>query len=391
MIESTRAETSQQTVSRKLIIVGGGIGGLSAAIALDRAGEDVSVYERSPVFAEVGAGMSLWPNATRILKSWDLLHAVISLGEPVTHFDLLRHDGRTLSQIPFDRTDTPAICIHRANLHQVLRQALRPERLNSSQTLSSFSQGRNGRVTAQFSGGLEVEADGLVGADGVNSVVRSQLHGSHPPIYRGYTIWRGIAVGVDPGPKGHISETWGRGQRFGIMPLGQGRVCWYATHNSAAERPDGPAGRKREVQELFRGWHNPVQELIEATENGLIMKNDARDRKPLQHWGEGKVTLLGDAAHPITPNIGQGACMAIEDAACLAKNLRHESDVATAFSCYELARSPRTAFVAVRSRRIGTIGQMENRAMVRARNRIAQFVLMASRGAAFSSVYAYEV
>ena len=378
-------------MGKKLIIAGGGIGGLAAAVALERAGVDARVYERAPSFVEVGAGMSLWPNATRILKSWDLLEPIRSLGELVTHFDLLRPDGSTLSEIPVGGLETPAICIHRADLHGILWKALKPEFLNSGLTLNSFSQGPDGRVAALFSGGLKVEADGLVGADGVNSVVRTQLHGSHAPVYRGYTIWRGIARDIVAGKRGHISETWGRGQRFGIMPIGQGRVCWYATRNGPATRPDGTEGRKREIQGLFGGWHRPIQELIEATEPELIMKNDARDRRPLRKWGIGSVTLLGDAAHPITPNVGQGACMAIEDAACLAKSLQSEPDLARAFLAYEEARTRRTAFVGLRSRHIGAIGQLENRVLTQARDAIAQFVLRVSGDIALSTVYAYEV
>jgi 2-polyprenyl-6-methoxyphenol hydroxylase-like FAD-dependent oxidoreductase len=175
------------------------------------------------------------------------------------------------------------------------------------------------------------------------------------------------------------------------MPIGQGRVCWYATRNGPATRPDGTEGRKREIQGLFGGWHRPIQELIEATEPELIMKNDARDRKPLRKWGVGSVTLLGDAAHPITPNVGQGACMAIEDAACLAKSLQSEPDLARAFLAYEEARTRRTAFVGLRSRHIGTIGQLENRVLTQARDAIAQFVLRVSGDIALSTVYAYEV
>ena len=376
---------------RRMIIAGGGIGGLAAAVALDRAGLEVDVYERSTAFTDAGAGMSMWPNATRILRSWGVLDAVLALGEPVISFDLLRPSGGIISEIPMAGSDSPAVCIHRADLHRILRQALRPEQLHASRSLVSFSEGAQGRVTARFADGGEVEADGLVGADGVGSVVREHLHGKQSPIYRGYTIWRGIARRAGAGEKGHISETWGSGRRFGIMPMGGGLVCWYATHNGPPARPDGPDGRKREIQGLFAGWHRPVEDLIEATDPRLILKNDARDRLPLQGWGKGAVTLLGDAAHPITPNVGQGACMAIEDAACLAKCWEAETDVSRALRAYEQAREGRTAFVARQSNRIGAIGQFENPLLVGARDLIAKGFLCFSHDMALNSVYAYQV
>ena len=177
-------------------------------------------------------------------------------------------------------------------------------------------------------------------------VIRAQIHGTAAPVYRGYCIWRGIAD--DPGGivRGHISETWGSGQRFGILPMGQGRICWYATRNGPPSQSESPQGRKVEVQELFQNWHQPIPALIEATKPMDILKDDARDRKPLRKWGSGCVTLLGDAAHPITPNVGQGACMAIEDAACLAKLLPGAPGMAEAFRAYEAMRGPRTAFIA---------------------------------------------
>lgn len=378
-------------MSRRLIIAGGGIGGLAAAVALDRAGLDVEVYERAPVFAEAGAGMSLWPNATRILRSWGLLEAVMAVGEPVTSFDLLRPSGGPISEIPMGGGNSPAVCLHRADLHRILRQALRPEQLHPSRILTSFLQAADGRVTARFADGGEADGDGLIGADGVGSVVRERLHGKASPVYRGYTIWRGIARGVEVGGKGHISETWGSGRRFGVMPIGGGLVCWYATRNGPAGRPDGPDGRQQEVLGLFRGWHGPVEDLVAATDPSQILRNDARDLPPLRRWGSGSVSLLGDAAHPITPNVGQGACMAIEDAAILAKCLAAEPDTRAALRAYERARRPRTAYVSRQSNRVGAIGQFENPLLVGARDLVARAFLWASHDMALNSVYAFQV
>jgi 2-polyprenyl-6-methoxyphenol hydroxylase-like FAD-dependent oxidoreductase len=377
-------------MATKLIIAGGGIGGLAAALALRRSGIDAQVYERAPAFAELGAGMSLWPNATRVLKAWGILGPLAEAGERVEHFDLLRPDGGMISSIPMDGYSTPALCIHRADLHRVLRATLGDAPLESGRRLAGFAENGKASVVARFADGHEVEADGIVGADGINSVVRAQLHGASPPVYRGYRIWRGIAPDIGGTVRGHISETWGRGLRFGIMPMGQGRICWYATRNVAADRPEMPEGRKEEIRALFEGWHSPVEALIESTDAANIITTHACDRRSLRRWGRGRATLLGDAAHPITPNVGQGACLAIEDAACLAKALLKEPDVAGGFRAYEARRRNRTSLIGWQARHIGTLGQLENRWFVGARDLITRLVLDHSHGVRLNSFYAYE-
>ena len=374
---------------RSLIIAGGGIGGTAAALALHRAGFAVTLYERAMAFTEVGAGMSLWPNATRVLETLGVLEQLMSVGEPFTRFDLLKPDGRTISAVDMGGYDTPSLCLHRADLHRCLRDRLPAGSLEVGQRLLSFAHDKAG-VSARFASGLEVCADGLIGADGINSVVRAQLHGTVPPVYRGYCIWRGIAQFSDGIVPGHISETWGAGQRFGILPMGGGRICWYATRNALSSQPDAPEGRKEEVHRLFRDWHHPIPSLIGATEQSMIMKNDAQDRLPLRSWGDGRVTLIGDAAHPITPNVGQGACMAIEDAACLAKGLLAAPTVDAGFRAYEAMRRRRTAFVGVQSRRIGAVGQWENGWMVAGRDFITRLVLSHAAEMRFNAVYSYK-
>jgi 2-polyprenyl-6-methoxyphenol hydroxylase-like FAD-dependent oxidoreductase len=377
-------------MDRGMIIAGGGIGGMAAALALYRAGLRFSLYERAPAFTEVGAGMSLWPNATRLLKKWGVLDQLTAIGEPVTRFNLLRPTGQMISTICMGGFATPALCLHRADLHRCLRGPLPADRLAGDQRLISFTQDADG-VTAKFVGGLEVAADGLIGADGINSIVRTQLHGTASPVYRGYSVWRGIASESAGIVRGHISETWGAGQRFGILPMGGGRICWYATRNGPPSLPDAPEGRKHEVLQLFKDWHQPIPALIEATEPSTIMKNDAQDRQPLGWWGQGRVTLLGDAAHPITPNVGQGACLAIEDAACLVKSLLAAPSIAAGFCAYEAMRKRRTAFVGRQARRIGAIGQWENRWMVSGRNFVTRVVLSHTAEMRLNAVYAYEV
>lgn len=371
------------------MIAGGGIGGLAAALSLRRVGVEVRVFERAPLFQEIGAGVSLWPNATRVLKSFGLLEAVREKGEEMTQLDLRRPDGSALSHLRIDRFSTPALCLHRADLHRILRDSLPADVLEANRRLRSFAQDGEG-VAVDFLDGGGARAAGLIGADGIRSIVRAQLHGASDPIYHGYRIWRGVAPIVRELVRGHITETWGAGCRFGIMPLGHGRVCWYATHNEPALRADSPEGRKAEVAGLFKDWHDPIPALIEATEPEFIIRGDAHDREPLRTWGMGRVTLLGDAAHPITPNVGQGACLAIEDAACIARQFLASRDVPAAFRAYEAARHRRTARIARQSRRIGRLGQFEHPWVVGTRNALASLLLSFPMASQLNAMYAYE-
>jgi 2-polyprenyl-6-methoxyphenol hydroxylase-like FAD-dependent oxidoreductase len=169
------------------------------------------------------------------------------------------------------------------------------------------------------------------------------------PVYRGYAIFRGIADVPDNFSIGHDSESWGAGSRFGVLAIGDNKVCWYATVNSASP-PLAADWPKERLEQLFRLWHHPIPELIAATDPAAIMINMAGDQQPARSWSKGPVTLIGDAAHALTPNLGQGACMAMEDALVLANCLKRRQSVAAGFRLYEAARYPRVRNAIWRSR-----------------------------------------
>ena len=239
------------------------------------------------------------------------------------------------------------------------------ERLRLSAEVGAFEQDESG-VRLMFADGSQEYADILVGADGLRSRVRAGLFGPEQPRYAGYTAWRAL---VEPKeellPWGTGFESWGRGARFGCAHAGRRRVYWFATANAPEDEKDGPpgspAGAKATFLRLFSGWHRPVADLVEVAEEGTILRTDIYDREPLgEHWGEGRVTLLGDAAHPMTPNLGQGACQAIEDAVVLARCLGEKDATAESLRTYERLRSDRAAKVIRRSRRVGMVGQVKN-------------------------------
>lgn len=375
-------------MSDGVIVVGGGIGGLSAAIALRRAGIEAHVYERAPELREVGAGISLWPNATRQLRRWGVLDEIVRRGHPYDGGEVRTAGGRLLSGMNLPRMDAPGVLIHRADLHAVLLDALPAWAVHTGAEFQRFRETESG-VEADLGGAGTVEGACLVGADGLWSAVRAQLLDDGPPVYRGYPVWRGVA------PAGAVqaaifTETLGHGQRFGIVPVGGGRVAWWATANETAETPDEPEGRKDKLMRMYRGWHAPVPRLIESTPAEDILKNGTYDRPPVGRWGRGRVTLLGDAAHPTTPNLGQGGCMAIEDAAVLACSLANADSAAAALRAYEARRSRRTAWITRQSLRYGRIAQWGNGPAVRLREAIFRLTPQSVAEASFRRMLAYD-
>jgi 2-polyprenyl-6-methoxyphenol hydroxylase-like FAD-dependent oxidoreductase len=355
-------------------IVGGGIGGIATAVALHQAGIDVVVYEKAPALREVGAGMMLWPNATRVLREMRLLESVLAHSGPNTHFLVRASSGKVLMNLALGRFEVPAICTRRSDLLNVLLAALPPGCIRLGHQLQGLEQ-TEGKVRLHFKGGLVKAHNAVIGADGIRSRVRSKLFGASDPIYRGYTVWRGLAQYEGNAiPFGCNSETWGAGKRFGILNTGHRRFTWYATSNVPPHQLDAACGRKRELQQMFAGWHEPIADLIEAGEESAILKNGAYDFAPLPRWGRGMVTLLGDAAHSCTPNLGQGGCMALEDALVLAKCVDREHCLSTALRRYESLRMRRTRGIQQRSRLIGRIGQWQHPLFVNGRRVVTSFL-----------------
>jgi 2-polyprenyl-6-methoxyphenol hydroxylase-like FAD-dependent oxidoreductase len=349
------------------------------------------VYERAAQLREVGAGMMLWPNATRVLRGFGLLGDVLARSGSSTHFLVRASSGAVLMNIALGKLDAPAICMRRADLLSVLLAALPPGCVRLGHKLNKLEQSRD-KVSISFEGGLVAEHDAVIGADGIRSQVRSELFGHADPIYRGYTVWRGVAR-YDGGAilPGASSETWGAGKRFGILNTGQGTFTWYAALNVPSNHLDAPGGRKRELQEAFLGWHEPIADLIAATNDDEIMKNGAYDLVPLRRWGQGQVTLLGDAAHPCTPNLGQGGCMALEDAAVLAKCFDQETSPEVALRRYEALRRQRTRHIQQRSRLMGEIAQWENRIVVAGRRVVTGLLPARLFEHNLRRVYSYEI
>jgi 2-polyprenyl-6-methoxyphenol hydroxylase-like FAD-dependent oxidoreductase len=383
----------------KVVVAGGGIGGLTAAIALRRAGFEVSVFERAAELGEVGAGLLLAANAQKSLAKLGLAEAVARLGTPASAGEIRSWRGEVLANIPAAELEkkigTPSAAVHRADLQALLAREVGEGTLRLGAEVESFEQNKSG-VRVKFADGGHESADVLVGADGLCSRIRTGLFGSEEPRYAGYTAWRAV---VDPKeellPWGTGFESWGRGARFGCAHIGDWRVYWFATANAPEGEKDGPpgslAGTKAKLLRLFSGWHWPVADLVQAAEEDTILRTDIYDREPLgERWGEGKVTLLGDAAHPMTPNLGQGACQAIEDAVVLARCLGERGATAESLRSYERLRSDRVAMVVRRSRRVGMVGQVKNPAICWLRDRALAMIPSKAQLRQLEEVVGYE-
>jgi 2-polyprenyl-6-methoxyphenol hydroxylase-like FAD-dependent oxidoreductase len=374
----------------RVVIVGGGIGGLAAALALAREGFEPAVYEQAPELLEVGAGIAVWPNAFRVLERLGLGAAVLARAGRINEARWMGRDGRLYKRFPFPDSGAPAVALRRADLQSALRGALPEGALRLGKTFVGFDAEGN-ELRVRFDDGSEAACDLLVGADGLHSRVRAQMFGGGPPVYRGYNVWRGVARLEHAAlPRGTALEVYGVGRRFGVGPLGLGRTGWWATANETEGTAEAPAEHARKLSRLFEGWPPPVPELIDATPSENILRNAAYDRPAAGSWGRGRVTLLGDAIHPMTPNLGQGGCQAIEDAAVLARSLAKYGDAGPALRAYESRRRTRAGRVARYSRLYGAFGQLEGRAATRLRARILSSVPEALGRRLLSLVFDYD-
>jgi 2-polyprenyl-6-methoxyphenol hydroxylase-like FAD-dependent oxidoreductase len=355
------------------IVIGAGIGGLSAALALRSAGIEPTVYERMPELYEVGSGLTLWVNAMRALQEIGVADAVEKRGAVVEEIENRTSEGKLMSKLPIariaERHGAPSVSIHRAVLQQTLAEHLPEGSLRLGTECVGFDQDDEG-VTVRFADGSEERADVLLGADGITSTIRGLLFERPEPRYSGYTCWRSAASMKHALLHPTLyTQLYGKGSTFGIFPIGEDRWSWYGTEITA---PGGAGKRtgaewKSEALEVFGDWYDPVPSVIKATKDEEFIRQDISDLKPIETWSRGRVALLGDAAHATTPTLGQGGCGAIEDAVVIARNLSRGGDVAEALDSYASARKVRANGIVRQARRHGALYHASNPGLALAR------------------------
>jgi 2-polyprenyl-6-methoxyphenol hydroxylase-like FAD-dependent oxidoreductase len=354
----------------RVVIIGAGIGGLAAALAVYRRDITLTVYEQSDALREQGAGLWLWANALHALRRLGVEADVRRLGIAGNPGQIRSSDGTPIvGLVAAEERDLPAsaatIAVHRADLLRALYAALPPDVVHFGARFVASTVTQDG-VTAHFADGRAVHGDVLVGADGIRSLLRAQLWNDGPPRYAGFSAWRAVV----PFPHARVAPgmSWGRGSRFGTMPVREGQVNWFAARNAPAGGQDDVATLSATLLAAFGAWHAPTAELITTTDPASVLRNDIFDRPPLGRWSEGRRTLLGDAAHPMTPSLGQGACQALEDAVVLADCLATIPAVPQALHTYDTQRIPRTRAVQQQAQLLDRLIQLEHPLLCYARD-----------------------
>ncbi len=347
----------------RALIIGGGIGGLALAIALRHVGLEVTVCEQAPALREAGAGLTLWSNAMRVLRVLGLTDSILDVSTPLARGLICNQTGKVLANIPLgelgQKMGAPIVGIHRADLLAVLSSRVDPNDVRLGAKFVDFTQDDRG-VTAHFADGTQQRGDLLVGADGIHSRVRELVLGDRLR-YCGYVGWRGVAdIRAPDLPTGRSIWSYGHGSQFGLIPIGGGRVFWFGTATIPEEQIALLGPHRQELLKRFHDWHVPIPDVVAAADVETLVRTPIYDRPPVQRWGVGRVTLLGDAAHATTPTLGQGACLAIESAYVLADRLRGGESVESALRSYERERQTRTARIIRQSWNMGVSIQWQN-------------------------------
>jgi salicylate hydroxylase len=380
----------------KIAIIGGGLGGSAAALSLLKAGFDVQVYEQARVLREVGAGIVLTPNATRVLHHLGFAADLEALGVAP---DAIRQrrwdDGRTLLCTPVTReAGKPAMFYtsHRSDVLSMLVGKLPPERLHLGHRLTGFSD-HGDRVELQFADRPPVAADIMIGADGIHSTVRELLFGAERPRFTGCIAYRGLVAAER---LKHLDlpredQIWmGPGKHFVHYPVSAGRfvncVC-LIDHGAWTKESWTEPGEVKDAVAAYEGWHEQVRSIISSVTETFVW--GLFDRAPLPRWSVNRVTLLGDACHPMLPFLAQGAAQAIEDGATLAAVLaRTGDDIPAALRRYESLRLPRTAHIQAVARGNKTRNHLPDGPEQRARD--ASMAAGAADWSIGASVWVYE-
>jgi 2-polyprenyl-6-methoxyphenol hydroxylase-like FAD-dependent oxidoreductase len=341
-----------------VLIAGGGVGGLTTAVALQRRGIPWTLIEAAPRPTAINTSILLQPNTVQVLSELNLGRQVTEKGRRVAHTSIMSVTGKVLTEVRAEDVEgtvgSPALGIHRADLHEVLLSELGDDHLLTGDPVIGFETDADG-VAVHLRSGERVRGRGLVAADGIDSLIRSRLHGDPPAVGSGTTCLRGVTE-VSAERPDEVLEWWGYRMQFGIIPLRDGRSSWFALIPTPTRPVRDPVDRLTFYRKLYREFPAQARDLLAATEPKDTIEVELRQRE----WrgGSGIVTLLGDASHPMLPNLGQGAGQAIEDAAVVARRLAGTASVADAFRAFEEERRARVEWIqrqAVRMNQLASV------------------------------------
>lgn len=303
----------------KYSIIGAGIGGLTTALAFEKKGIDYHIFERASELSEVGAGIWLAPNALQVLEHLGVLEDIKAKGNLLGRITLAKADLNPLSDNSQDTVKKEfgfsTIAIHRAALQKILFDKIPINKISLGKSFHSFEKLETNRIKIIFDDLSEFSSDLLIGADGINSKVRKQLFPNSKIRFSGQTCWRGVAnINLEKEFENWGMELWGNQIRFGLSKIANNKVYWFAVAKENAKQKDDKRLIKQKLLKMFNNFHPLIKKLISATPEINILRNDINDLEPLKNWYKGNICLIGDAGHATTPNMGQGAAQAIEDA-----------------------------------------------------------------------------
>lgn len=360
-----------------IAIIGGGIGGLAVAAGLHKIGIKAHVFEQAQSFKPLGAGIGIGSNAMLALDRIGIADGVIKSGMPLHEQRFLNGELDVMNRIDFSRLKQKfgeeTLTIHRADLHEALFHAVDPAYFHFGSQVTDFVQHAN-HVTLTFQDNATRNFDYVIAADGIHSIFRKTLVPGSKPRYAGYTCWRGITENKGDVPLHISSEAWSKYGRFGWAPLYGGDVYWFACVNAAENDAYYAKLDKNGAARLFAHFSPEVERLISESKNAYFLHHDLYDIKPLDSFVYDRIILLGDAAHAATPNMGQGAGQAIEDAYELMRAIDQEPSMEAALARYETRRVRKTNKVIKLSRQIGWAAQWQNPLLIGFRNTVFPLV-----------------
>lgn len=349
----------------KIAIIGGGIGGLTTALALKQSGKEVVIYESAAEIKPVGAGIVMAGNAMQVFDKLGVRKKIENAGCRISNIKITDAQLNTISDVKADRFEKKYgvynVAIHRADLQKILANEIGFENIQLSKRLLKIEKDNGFKLT--FEDGTIENTDIVIGADGIKSTVRNQLFGAGTIRDTKQRCWRGVCELDWTSKYNHEAfEAWGKGKRFGFVKISDKKVYWYAVVNEKLMKNNS------NITELFAAFHSEFLQIISETPKENIIFNNITDLQPITKWHNEKVCLIGDAAHATTPNMGQGACQAVEDAYVIGRLFAQGKSVEEVFAQYEKLRMKKAHFIVNASWKVGKVAHFENSIAIWFRN-----------------------
>lgn len=360
----------------KISIIGAGIGGLTTAIALKQKGFEVEIFEASKDFKKAGSGINLAINAMQIFKRLGIYNEISSLGSYTNTLLITDEKLNTITKVNLVNAErefkAKTFAIHRATLHTVLLNRLKGVKIHLNKKLKSLNQ-KNDEVNFTFEDETSYSSNILIGADGIHSVVRKSIISNTELRIAKQVCWRGIVkIDIPEKYQTELNELWGKGKRFGFVNINKNEVYWYALANYKTDYKEEFSNGN--LGEIFSNFNPLIKKIISKTEKSNIIFNEMMDLKPISSWHHKNVCLIGDASHATTPNLGQGACQAIETAFVIAECLSTEKNIQSAFKKLEKIRKKNAENIINTSWTVGKMAQLESKFGILLRNNLMRLI-----------------